>query len=303
MPPQSDDPPTAESSVVPQGEEEKESATTFDSTSGKCTLFIIRHGDRWDYQHPEWRKTARRKGDPPLSILGQEQARQVGQFLDQMFVQEKIRASQITLLSSPFLRTVQTAHELLGAMKCINSTCTSSEDSITILPEYSVFEFDILGQDLHTSLPPDMEERKLYFPRLDSSYETMFVPSLPEDQSTFFQRCEESMKCISQKFDHQDIKQNRVIIVVTHAACCIGLVRAATGLGLNDINPASPCGIYKLTRSGDEEKWKIDHYSCADGFNGFTGHLENIGTSTKPWNHFGDKDVDDGYTGPSPDRF
>jgi broad specificity phosphatase PhoE len=189
-------------------------------------------------------------------------------------------------------------------MKTTCNVCTSGEDSIKILPEYSIFEFDMWAQDLHSSLP-DMEERKHYFPRLDSNYDTMFVPSLPEDRTIFFQRCEDSMKCINKEFfeSFDKGKQHRVILVVTHAACCIGLVRAATGLDPSEINPAAPCGIYKLTRSRGDEKWNIDHYSKTDGLNGFTGHLEDLGTSTKPWNHFGDKDVDDGYTGPSPRRF
>lgn len=293
MPPQSDDPIEASDLV---GEQDS-GATTVDSASVTYTLFIIRHGDRWDYQHPEWKKTAGRIGDPPLSTLGHEQARQVGQFLDKLFAKEKIDSSQITLLSSPFLRTVQTANELVGAMNNINKTCPSGVDGIKILPEYSVFEFDMWGQDLHSSLP-DIEERKHYFPRLDNDYNTMFVPSLPEDKARFFQRCEDAMASITKEFEINEGNRNRVIIVVTHAACCIGLVRAATGLHTSEINPASPCGIYQLTRKKVDEKWNIDHFSKAAGLNGYTGHLEDVGTCTKPWNHFGDKDVDDGYTGP-----
>ena len=67
------------------------------------SLFIVRHGDRWDYAHPEWRANAQRPGDPPLSTLGHQQARETGAFLDTLFAEEGISAENITWLSSPFL--------------------------------------------------------------------------------------------------------------------------------------------------------------------------------------------------------
>jgi broad specificity phosphatase PhoE len=291
-------PPHSGESLDKFSSQEKSANEDFTPTSSRRqSLFIIRHGDRWDYQHPEWRETAKRIGDPSLSTLGHEQARQVGQYLDQRFLIENIHANQITLLSSPFLRTIQTANELLGAMKYTKG-CAPGLDSIKILPEYSVFELDLWGQDLHACLP-DLEERKCYFPRLDTDYQSMFIPSFPETQDMFFQRCEESMRRISDEFamDESDDK-HRVIIVVTHAACCIGLVQAATGLELGEINPAAPCSIYMLTREGNENMWKIDPYSKVNGLNGFTGHIDDMGTCTKPWHHFGKKEVNDGYTGP-----
>jgi len=263
------------------------------------SVYIIRHGDRWDYQHPEWKETAERKGDPSLSSLGHEQARQAGGFLDQLFVQEGIHADQITLLSSPFLRTIQTSNELLAEMKltkCKGSTC-SAADSIKIQPEFSVFEVDLRGQGYHASLPPQMNERQCYFPRIDGDYQTMFVPSLPEDKDQFFDRCDSAMEHIARNFPC-DNEKHPVIIVVTHAACCIGLVKSAAGLELEDINPAAPCSIYRLRRTTNENRWSVDHYSKKGGMNGFTGHMKDIGTCTQPWNNFGERDTDNGYTGP-----
>ena len=263
------------------------------------TMYIIRHGDRWDYQHPEWKKTAERKGDPSLSTLGHEQARQVGKHLDRIFVEEGVHADQITLLSSPFLRTVQTANELLAQIKMTKGH--AGAETLKIKPEYSVFELDLWEHGYHESLP-SMEERKCYFPRLDETYETTFVPDLPEDKDAFFARCDRAMEEISIAHSHQEDGRNRVIIVVTHAACCIGLVKSATGLELQEINAAAPCSIYKLMRENSPHDsntgWKIDHYSEKDGMNGFTGHMDDIGTKTRPWNNFGNREVDKGWTGP-----
>jgi len=32
--------------------------------------------------------------------------------------------------------------------------------------------------------------------------------------------------------------------------------------------------------------------------NGFIGHMKDVGTFTRPWNNFGNRDIDNGYTGP-----
>lgn len=278
------------------------------SSNPQQSIYIIRHGDRWDYLHPEWKKNAERKGDPSLSSLGHEQARQAGRYLDQLFVKEEISTHNITLLSSPFLRTIQTSNELLAEMKQTandnddgndngdDNDNTTAADSIKIQPEHSIFELDLWGQDLHSSLP-EMEERQCYFPRIDGEYQTMFVPSLPETKKEFFERCDLAMEHISREFPCGNDK-NRVIILVTHAACCIGLVKSASGVALEEINPAAPCALYKLTRMTNENEWDIDHHSKVGGMNGFIGHMKDVGTFTRPWNNFGNRDIDNGYTGP-----
>ncbi|GFH57862.1 phosphoglycerate mutase-like protein [Chaetoceros tenuissimus] len=261
------------------------------------SIYIVRHGDRWDYTHPEWKQSAntKRKGDPSLSQLGHEQARQVGRYFDKLFTKENVAAENITLLSSPFLRTIQTSNELLGQMK---NTQGEKDDTIKIKPEYSIFELDLWGQGLHESLP-SMEERECYFPRIDSSYETLFVPTLPESKETFFDRCDEAMDQIGKAYPCEEEK-NQVLILVSHAALCIGLVKSATGCELEEINPAAPCSIYKITRASSDDKWSIDHHSIDDGMNGFTSHMKDIGTCTRPWNNFHTRCDENprGYSGP-----
>jgi broad specificity phosphatase PhoE len=134
------------------------------------SLFVIRHGDRWDYQHPEWLETAKRRGDPPLSTLGHQQARETGQFMDELLA--GYTHDRITWLASPFLRTLQTSDTALNAFQKVDSR------QISILPEYSVFELDGHDGQLHKDLP-DMEERGCYFPRVDHTHKSLFVPELP----------------------------------------------------------------------------------------------------------------------------
>jgi broad specificity phosphatase PhoE len=95
----------------------------------KQYLFIVRHGDRWDYSNPEWKKLpTSRTGDSPLSQLGHRQAHEVGLFLDTFFDEKGMTADEITWLSSPFVRCLQTSNCALDAFRKVNV------DSVKILP-------------------------------------------------------------------------------------------------------------------------------------------------------------------------
>ena len=138
---------------------------------GLQSLYIIRHGDRHDYSYPEWRESALRPNDPPLSDLGHEQASETGEYLNSLLLEDGFKVEDITVLSSPFLRCIQTTTNILAQL--------TLEDAHTlqIKPEYSVFEIDT-GHDAHKCLPT-IAERGCYFPRLDVEYESLFVPELP----------------------------------------------------------------------------------------------------------------------------
>jgi hypothetical protein len=93
-------------------------------------------------------------------------------------------------------------------------------------------------------------------------------------------------------------------VMVTHAAACIALTKILTNLNLSDITPAGPCSIYRLTRSSETEVWSIDAHDDLKGHNGFTGHLSEMGSTTVPWNKFGDGTREKKfYTGPPTSRF
>jgi len=83
-----------------------------------------------------------------------------------------LTSDDITWLSSPFLRCLQTSNEALNAFQKVDLS------ELVINPEYSIFEWDGHSGEWHKDLP-ELEERKHYFPRLNLSYETSFVPELP----------------------------------------------------------------------------------------------------------------------------
>ncbi|KAG7361558.1 histidine phosphatase superfamily protein [Nitzschia inconspicua] len=199
-------------------------------------LFLIRHGDRWDYSYPEWKKLpTSRCGDSPLSPLGHEQARQVGIFLKSYLEEHNLPIDNITWMSSPFLRCLQTSDNALNAM----------EIETKILPEYSIFEWDGHDGEWHQDLP-SLEERKHYFPRLDLEYQTLFVPELPEPRSIFFDRCQRAVDAFHQRHPFQS---KQIFVMVSHAAGCLALAKTLAKKELQEITPAAPCSIYMFTRT------------------------------------------------------
>jgi broad specificity phosphatase PhoE len=176
-----------------------DSSNSISGPSQSQSMFVIRHGDRWDYSHPEWKQNnPKRPGDPSLSDLGFQQARETGQFLAKLFLEsqdnqkdnsEQFDVSQLVVLSSPFLRTVQTANEIVGELEkhFPSSSSQSSTNTTSIKLECAVWEIDGHDGINHRSLPSPngrdtsviIEERHPYFPRVDRSYESLFTPALP----------------------------------------------------------------------------------------------------------------------------
>jgi broad specificity phosphatase PhoE len=277
------------------------------STSSLCSplknaqsVYVIRHGDRWDYEIPSWNTMKySRKGDSPLSPRGQQQAYETGQYLKRIFSHNNVNGQDITWLSSPFLRCIQTSDMALLAMQSLPGI-SPRVPSIKI--ENSIWEWDGKGGEWHASLPTDMKERSHYFPRIDVTHESLFTPALPEPRSEFHQRCQQMWISFEQQYQY---RCGSVIVLVTHAASCIGIVSAATKLPFSDITPAGPCSIYHLSRAGSNDQWHLDPHDGPHSMNGYTDHLSDVSGKTVPWNNFGDKVHVPyyGYTGPPTSRF
>ena len=45
------------------------------------TVFVIRHGERIDHVDPHWAQGVERYYDPPITSVGEQQAREVGRML------------------------------------------------------------------------------------------------------------------------------------------------------------------------------------------------------------------------------
>jgi hypothetical protein len=108
-------------------------------------------------------------------------------------------------------------------------------------------------------------------------------------------RCDNAIKKFNRRYSYSP---GTAFVIVTHAAACIGLSRAASNTTLQEVHAAGPCSIFRLTRTSATDLWDLDHFSKENALNGYRKHITDMGTFTYPWNNFGDKAVNRGYTGP-----
>jgi broad specificity phosphatase PhoE len=115
---------------------------------------------REDFMRPEWRDTAERPYDTPLSEEGRLQARETGLFLQDKPVE--------CIYSSPFLRAVETAS---GVAEVLNVPIRIEHGLCELLKaEWFPGPPDYLT-------PHDLQRR---FPHIDPSYTSRVQPTYPE---------------------------------------------------------------------------------------------------------------------------
>mmetsp|Transcript_10115 Transcript_10115/g.14314 ORF Transcript_10115/g.14314 Transcript_10115/m.14314 type:complete len:319 (-) Transcript_10115:2173-3129(-) len=224
-------------------------------------VYLVRHGDRFDYANPSWLENAKSAGnittDPPLSALGHRQASETGQHFASLTNVSKI-------LVSPYLRVIQTA-------------CPTSDAlNIPIHIEEGLSESHATPNVL-----PSAQERFAYFPHVDPTYKSMVdVQATPGVTcSKTGKPCEsfsadyiKRIKKVAETFETEF--RGQTVICFSHAAS-VALVAALLKCTLKDLKFA-PCGIFKLKRTGDGP-WEL----CINGIS--NPHVSENSTTTYPW--------------------
>ena len=210
-------------------------------------IWIVRHGNREDFQNPGWSKTAQRPFDPALSADGETQAREVG---------ISLQGEQVhRVFASPFLRTIQTASHIADALNL--SVCL--EPGIgEILPNVKCTP----------ALLPEAE-RMQRFPRIDEDYTEIKAFPYPESSEEGHERAAAAAHALTDRFPDKNL------LMVTHGAPVVGIVRGLTGL--EDRITVPLCCIFTLQRNG--AGWEIVQLSE-------TSHLSNQ-ESSKRYAHSG----------------
>ena len=124
--------------------------------SGTSNLYLIRHGDRYNWLDEEWSKKVVTCGglanDSPLSPIGSQMARDTAVLL------KDVKADCI--LASPYLRAIQTAVPI------------AEQKNMPIFVE------DGLSEAHHIpDLLPDAMKRYIYFPHIDIQYQSLYIPT------------------------------------------------------------------------------------------------------------------------------
>eukprot|EP00571_Detonula_confervacea_P017696 CAMPEP_0172312718 /NCGR_PEP_ID=MMETSP1058-20130122/18484_1 /TAXON_ID=83371 /ORGANISM="Detonula confervacea, Strain CCMP 353" /LENGTH=297 /DNA_ID=CAMNT_0013026261 /DNA_START=29 /DNA_END=922 /DNA_ORIENTATION=+ len=218
-------------------------------------IYLIRHGDRFDYANPSWLDSARDNGalitDPPLSALGHRQAMETADHLWKMTKnndQEENNTSNDhdnehhvdQILVSPYLRVIQTACP------------TSNILGIPLSIENGLAE----AHATPGSVLPSPKERFVYFPQINPTHASLLnvqptpgyiCPKTGHPCEAFAgkycQRMEQFASCLEQTYFGKNI------VLFSHAAS-VALVAAFLKCSLRSLKFA-PCGIYHLQRIND----------------------------------------------------
>lgn len=138
-------------------------------------LWLVRHGMRQDFVQPDWRESAARPDDTPLSAEGRQQAHETGLYLKGKGVE--------VIYSSPFLRAVETAAGVAAVL------------DVPIRIEEGLCE--VLKAEWFSGQPDFLEPTMLQadFPAIDTSYVTKVRPRYPEGEENgeLGARCRETL--------------------------------------------------------------------------------------------------------------
>lgn len=237
-------------------------------------IYLVRHGDRFDYANPSWVKRAKASGniptDPPLSELGHRQARETAAALKD--------SNATSILASPYLRVIQTACPTSDALGIpINVEDGLSEAHAT------------------PGLLPTPSQRFAYFPQLDPEYHSMM-----DIQATPGYTCRRSgspceafagmyvkrMETFAAKLERQH--RGRNVVCFSHAAS-VALVAALLRCDMAGLKFA-PCGIFELRRVGDGP-WGLVSSGATN-----EAHVSENAPTTFPWG-FEDKHFEEDGSG------
>jgi broad specificity phosphatase PhoE len=165
-------------------------------------IFLARHGNRQDFVDPDWLASADEPYDPPLSADGVDQARSLGVRLTGEGI--------ASIVASPFLRTIQTAHHANEAL------------GVPIFIEPGFGEF--LPETTFERLPRlrAIETLRAEYPMLGDGYVAAWVQRYPETSEQLIERTQRTLEALLDKLPG-------TLLVVSHAAsvCAMALIDPA----------------------------------------------------------------------------
>jgi broad specificity phosphatase PhoE len=199
------------------------------------TIWIARHGNRFDFVEPEWFNTALRRYDPPLSKDGLIQAQQLAHRLKHETIEH--------IFVSPFLRAIQTAYPIAKNL------------NLPLKIEQGLSEW--LNQDWMTEMPETEPQEDLAqnYPLIDWSYQSLVIPSYPETEIAMMKRTNKTIQALIRNYAEN-------ILLVGHKVSVMG---CASGLLSANITINAPLGcLVKIVQ--DHDQWVLK-------LNGDTSHL------------------------------
>lgn len=192
---------------------------TFESNQVSATVYIARHGHRFDFAYPQWFNTALRRYDPPLSTLGKTQAQQLGLELKHESIEH--------IIVSPFLRTIQTGHIIAEIL------------NLSIKLEDGLGEWHNPDWMTETPLIHLPEELRLFYPLIDGKYRSNLSPVYPETEEIALARIKKITKILTRQFQGN-------LLLIGHSITVKGVAQTLLNATLE--TPINFCSCLKIIK-------------------------------------------------------
>ncbi|KAH8102625.1 phosphoglycerate mutase-like protein [Cristinia sonorae] len=223
------------------------------------TIYIARHGYRLNWDTTSWKSVTGLPRDPPLAAFGVTQAEELAAHFASLPKVERPTA----IFSSPYYRCVQTSKPVSKAL------------GVPIFVEHGLSEWYSPAAPrtgLHPR-PGSPTSLRKYFTEIDDSWQPIYYPSRKgEDVEQCHHRAGQCVKAIVEDLERRFPGKHQRILLVSHAATIIAVVRELVGDRDLPLRPGC-CSLTKLERKagvvgvlgGWEPKLLVDGSHMAGG--------------------------------------
>lgn len=218
-------------------------------------IVFIRHAQRLDEVDSQWADMAERPQDTPLTSMGIQQSRYLGEWISQQAWYPEINSFFV----SPFVRTVQTAH---FALESLNSASTVPL-TVPLNIEYGLSEGAAwMSNNNKCRTPWHLKAADLYCisTHINLSYQAVKIPEFhegpvypgrPVEKELWYDRCAQTIWRLVRMSEYSD----KTIVLVTHAGCVGLLVHSLSGRALPMVGHTA---VTSLIWNGQTGKYDIE---------------------------------------------
>ncbi|KAJ9449815.1 hypothetical protein DIPPA_05167 [Diplonema papillatum] len=225
-------------------------------------VLVFRHAEREDHIRPGWSVASERAHDPPLSLRGLQQSRELGEKLKE----EVPLGSKVEVFSSPFVRTVATAQ---SAVDCwFSQRDAASKPGINVEPLLSEKAQNVAHRYKLTTSPDSPKPEVLhphelsavvpanvnlaYRPHYKIHYTLDGKELLPSGRAiSMSKRVAQHIPSFVSRREHA----RKTLILATHGGVCREIIQVLTGDKLH-YRPGY-CHLHVLDWSSVLNKWEV----------------------------------------------
>jgi len=194
-------------------------------------FFVIRHGERADKGDIEEKKLIEIDFDPHLTKFGTIQAFATGEVIKTQ-INEALSSGLITLpspkyliLSSPFLRTIQTSYHIAKYLgDDVYNKTIYLHDSICECLDTKNYKFHPLSQLYIKTKTSDDMSKYFDYQIKDDFLPGNIIPDYPEDGVTFPPRIQKAFEYIQDYILKKEEYKNLIVLLITHQAGVEGIL-------------------------------------------------------------------------------